>query len=217
MEQATISQEELEEFRAYKAKKEQEANRKALREEYNDLVDTEIEEAYNVLSSLSYEMAKAKQRVFDSFRTVIEMNTEQMGLGKGKEGEQYTHTFTNSDSTLRVRLGNYTLDTYRDTVEEGIKMVTTYIESLAKDDTSSALVSAVLRLLSRNKMGQIQASRVLQLRKLAEESENETFLEGVRLIEESYHPQVSKSFVRMDEKDPDTGEWRAIPLNISGV
>lgn len=217
MEQATISQEELEEFRAYKAKKEQEANRKALREEYNDLVDTEIEEAYNVLSSLSYEMAKAKQRVFDSFRTVIEMKTEQMGLGKGKEGKQYTHTFTNSDSTLRVRLGNYTLDTYRDTVEEGIKMVTTYIESLAKDDTSSALVSAVLRLLSRNKMGQIQASRVLQLRKLAEESENETFLEGVRLIEESYHPQVSKSFVRMDEKDPDTGEWRAIPLNISGV
>ena len=96
-------------------------------------------------------------------------------------------------------------------------MVTTYIESLAKDDTSSALVSAVLRLLSRNKMGQIQASRVLQLRKLAEESENETFLEGVRLIEECYHPQVSKSFVRMDEKDPDTGEWRAIPLNISGV
>ena len=88
MEQATISQEELEEFRAYKAKKEQEANRKALREEYNDLVDTEIEEAYNVLSSLSYEMAKAKQRVFDSFRTVIEMKTEQMGLGKGKEGEQ---------------------------------------------------------------------------------------------------------------------------------
>lgn len=217
MEQTTISQEELEEFRAYKAKKEQEANRKALREEYNDLVDTEIKEAYTVLSSLSYEMAKAKQQVFDSFRTVIEMKTEQMGLGNGKEGEQYTHTFTNSNSTLRVRLGNYTLDTYRDTVEEGIKMVTTYIESLAKDDTSSALVSAVLRLLSRNKMGQIQASRVLQLRKLAEESENETFLEGVRLIEESYHPQVSKSFVRMDQKDPDTGEWRAIPLNISGV
>ena len=215
--QTTISQEELEEFRAYKVKKQYEANRKALREEYLNMVDSEIAEAYNTLSGLSMEMTKVKQRVFDNFQTIIEMKTEQMGLGKGKEGEQYTHTFTNRDSSLRIRLGNYMLDTYRDTVEEGIRMVTDYIESLAKDEASSSLVSAVLRLLSRNKAGQIQASRVLQLRKLAEESGDDSFLEGVRLIEQSYNPQVSKSFVRLEEKDSETGEWKAIPLNISGV
>lgn len=210
-----ITNEELQEFRAYQAAKEAAARRQTLRKEYTELVDSEIEGAYQVLSLLSEEMAEAKKAVFDNFRAVIEMKTEQMGLAK--EGGQYTHTFTNSASSLRITLGNYTIDTYRDTVEEGIRMVTDYIESLAKDETSSSLVSAVLRLLSRNKAGQIQAGRVLQLRKLAEESGDESFLEGVKLIEDSYNPQVSKSFVKIEQKNSETGEWISVPLSLSGV
>lgn len=210
-----ISAEELQAFRAYKAAKEASARREILRKEYTELVDSEIEGAYQVLSLLSEEMAEAKRAVFDNFRAVIEMKTEQLGLGKGDD--QYTHTFTNSASSLRITLGNYTIDTYRDTVEEGIRMVTDYIESLAKDEASSSLVSAVLRLLSRNKAGQIQAGRVLQLRKLAEESGDESFLDGVKLIEDSYNPQVSKSFVKIEQKNSETGEWISVPLSLSGV
>lgn len=211
----SISAQELEEFRRYKEQKAREEQRKALQSDYVDLVDNEIGAAYVQLSLLSTEMAQIKRAVFDNFRSVIEMKTEQLGLGK-EEGQK-THTFTNSDSTLRLTLGNYTVDAYRDTVDEGIRMVTDYIESLAKDDATGALVSAVLRLLSRNKAGQIKASRVLQLRRLAEESGSEQFLDGVKLIEESYHPQVSKSFVRIEAKDADTGEWQNIPLSLSGV
>lgn len=210
-----ISAQELEEFRRYKEQKAREEQRKALQSDYVDLVDNEIGAAYVQLSLLSTEMAQIKRAVFDNFRSVIEMKTEQLGLGK-EEGQR-THTFTNSDSSIRLTLGNYTVDTYRDTVEDGIRMVTDYIESLAKDDASSALVSAVLRLLSRNKSGQIKASRVLQLRRLAEESGSEQFLEGVKLIEESYMPQVSKSFIRIESKDAETSEWKNIPLSLSGV
>lgn len=210
-----ISAQELEEFRRYKEQKAREEQRKALQSDYVDLVDNEIGAAYVQLSLLSTEMAQIKRAVFDNFRSVIEMKTEQLGLGK-EEGQR-THTFTNSDSSIRLTLGNYTVDTYRDTVDEGIRMVTDYIESLAKDEATGALVSAVLRLLSRNKAGQIKASRVLQLRRLAEESGSEQFLDGVKLIEESYHPQVSKSFVRIEAKDADTGEWQNIPLSLSGV
>ena len=211
----SISAQELEEFRIYKEQKAREERRKELQSDYVDLVDNEIGAAYVQLSLLSTEMAQIKRAVFDNFRSVIEMKTEQLGLGK-EEGQK-THTFTNSDSTLRLTLGNYTVDAYRDTVDEGIRMVTDYIESLAKDDATGALVSAVLRLLSRNKSGQIKASRVLQIRRLAEESGSEQFLDGVKLIEESYHPQVSKSFVRIEAKDADTGEWQNIPLSLSGV
>lgn len=211
----SISAQELEEFRIYKEQKAREERRKELQSDYVDLVDNEIGAAFVQLSLLSTEMAQIKRAVFDNFRSVIEMKTEQLGLGK-EEGQK-THTFTNSDSTLRLTLGNYTVDAYRDTVDEGIRMVTDYIESLAKDDATGALVSAVLRLLSRNKSGQIKASRVLQLRRLAEESGSEQFLDGVKLIEESYHPQVSKSFIRIEAKASDTGEWQNIPLSLSGV
>lgn len=210
-----ISAEELQAFRAYRAKQEEERQRQAFREQYVELVDAEVASAYTALSQLSEDMEVVKRTVFENFQAVIDMKTEQMGLAK--EGGQYSHTFTNSDSTIRVTLGNYTIDSYRDTVEEGIRMVRGYLESLAKDDTSSALVSAVLKLLSRNRAGQIQASRVLQLRRLAEDSGSDTFLEGVRIIEQSYNPQVSKSYVRLDVKDEGTGEWRAVPLAMSGV
>ena len=124
-----ISAEELQAFRAYKAKQEEARQRQAFREQYVELVDAEVASAYTALSQLSEDMEVVKRTVFENFQTVIDMKTEQMGLTK--EGGQYSHTFTNSDSTIRVTLGNYTIDSYRDTVEEGIRMVRGYLESLA--------------------------------------------------------------------------------------
>ncbi len=42
---------------------------------------------------------------------------------------------------------------------------------------------------------------MLQLRRMAEDSGDERFLEGVRTIEEAYQPTVSKKFIRAQYKD----------------
>lgn len=206
---------ELQEFREYKARKAQEEQDRKLREQYARMVDDEVASAVTELMQLSEEIQTVKERVFDNFSAVISLKLDTLGLGK--EGGQYSHTFTSSDSTRRITLGNYTIDNYRDTVEEGIRLVREYIQSLAKDDDSSALVDAVLKLLSRNKKGQIQASRVLQLRKLAERSQDPTFLRGVRIIEESYQPSESASYVRCEIKDAETGKWHSVPLSMTSI
>lgn len=54
------------------------------------------------------------------------------------------------------------------------------------------------------------------LRKMAEDSGDERFLEGVRIIEEAYQPTVSKKFIRAQYKD-DKGAWRYIPLGMTDV
>ncbi len=64
--------------------------------------------------------------------------------------DQRSHTFTNSAGDKRITLGVYVTDGYRDTVEEGISIVKEYIEGLAQDNESRALVSMVLKLLSRD-------------------------------------------------------------------
>lgn len=158
-------------------------------------------------------LKNAKDKIFGNFETILKMKAEI--IGAARDG-QCSHTFTNSDSTLRIILGVNCIDGYRDTVEDGIAMVKTYIESLAKDEATKSLVNAVLRLLSRDGQGNIKASRVLQLRKMAEDSGNEQFLEGVRIIEESYQPTVSKKFIRAQYKD-DKGAWRYIPLGMTDV
>ena len=215
-EQVTMTPEEraeYEEFRAKKAQEREEAARKAQREEYARLVDDEVAAAVAQLEELSEQMSTIKKTIFDNFDTIIKMKREVMSLCK-PEG-QYTHTFTSSDSRCRITLGNRMVDDYRDTVEDGILMVKDYITSLAKDEDSAQLVGLIMSLLERNKSGALQPSRVIRLRQLADKRQDPRLLEGVKIIEDSYQPYASSTFVQAEIKGA-TG-WVTIPLNISAV
>ena len=211
--QVTMTAQERAEFEAFKAeraKKEAQQRAKEDRESYLSLVDETIEEAIPTLTSMSEGIAATKRQVLESFRSALDMKST---LFKVKD-EQRTHTFTSSDGMKRITLGQYCLDGYRDTVNEGIAMVKEYIESLAKDDDSRALVNAVLRLLSKDNAGNLKASRVIQLQKMASESKDDRFKEGVRIINEAYQPVVSKQFIRAEVRG-ENGEWKNIPLGMT--
>jgi hypothetical protein len=211
-----MTAEEREQFELFKieqAKKKAAEKRKANREAYAKLVDEEIDSVLPELRDLSERIRVVKGSVYSSFIEVLKMKSEVMGLTQ--EGQR-SHTFTNSRGDRRITLGTHTIDGYRDTVEDGIAMVQEYIQSLAQDENSRALVKAVLRLLSRDQAGNLKASRVLQLRRMAEESGNERFIEGVKIIEESYQPALTKQYIRAEYKD-DKGQWRIVPLSVTDV
>lgn len=209
-----MTAEEMAEFQAFKEakmKKEAEARAKEQREEYRRLVDDEIEAAIPALQCLSEDIKATKQTVMENFRTILQMKSEVLNL---TSDGQRSHTFTNSDGTRRITLGVYTTDGYRDTVEDGIKIVKEYIESLVRDDKSRALVSMVLKLLSKDSKGTLKASRVIQLRKIADDTGDEQFRRGVQIIEESYLPSVSKQYIKAEVKD-ENGAWKSIPLGMT--
>ena len=203
---------EFEAFQAAKAKKAAEKKARADREQYRQLVDDEIERSIPVLEEISGRIKESKQRVMDNFKTILEMKGDLFKT-KLKE-DQRSHTFTNSKGNKRITLGVYVTDGYRDTVEDGIAIVKEYIESLAKDDKTRSLVSMVLRLLARDAKGTLKASRIVQLRKVAMETGDDRFMEGVRIIEESYQPEVSKQFIRAEIKN-ENGMWKPIPLGMT--
>ena len=209
-----MTAEERQEFEAYKLAKEKkaaEAKRKSDREAYTALVDETIAAVMPELTNISEAIAQKKTAAAEAFRGALEMKAELFGV----KDDQQSHTFTNSEGTMRITIGHYMLDNYRDTVNEGIAMVKTYIESQARDEASRALVKAILRLLSRDEAGNLKASRVLQLQKMAEETGDERFIEGVRIIQESYQPTPSKDYIRAAVRD-ESGAWVAIPLSRTG-
>lgn len=123
--------------------------------------------------------------------------------------------FTTSDGKLRIVLGYNVTDDYDDTVNEGIKKVHDYISSLARDEETQTLVNAVLRLLAKDgKTGTLKASRVLQLRKMAEDSRNAEFIDGVQIIEAAYRPAISKQYVKAQFKD-DLNAWQNVHLGMT--
>lgn len=210
-----MTEEEKAEFEAFqqeKARKAAEEKAKADREMYRQMVDEEIENSIPVLLGISEEIKESKQKVLDNFKAILAMKSD---LFRTKvRNDQRSHTFTNSAGDKRITLGVYVTDGYRDTVEDGIAIVKEYIASLANDEKTQALVNMVFRLLSRDAKGTLKASRIVQLRKVAEDTGDARFMEGVRIIEESYQPEVSKQFIRAEMKDRN-GMWRPIPLGMT--
>ena len=211
VEMTAEERQEYEAFKAAQAEKKAKEQAKRDREAYKELVDETIEEAIPDLQAVSDCIKTVKNGVLNNFRRVIDMKSEVLKL---KKDGQRTDTFTNSDGDKRITVGYYETDGYRDTVEDGIAIVKEYIEGLAKDEKTKALVSMVLRLLARDTKGTLKASRIVQLRKVAMETGDDRFIEGVRIIEESYQPAVSKQFIRAEVKN-DNGAWIAIPLGMT--
>lgn len=207
-----MTAEEAEQYKAFKASEvKKEAQAKAERETYRQMVDDEVNSAIPVLLSLSEDIKDTKKTVLDNFKSILDMKCEVLKVTKD---DQRSHTFTNSEGNKRITLGVYVTDGYRDTVEDGIAIVKEHLESLADDVKTKSLVSMVFRLLSRDAKGTLKASRVLQLRKMAEESGSDRFMDGVRIIEEAYQPAVSKQFVRAEMKN-ENGMWVNIPLGMT--
>ncbi|KAA6321293.1 hypothetical protein EZS27_029041 [termite gut metagenome] len=212
-ENVVLNEQELAEFKEYKRKQAADAQMKDNLNVYKQMVDDEVEAAIPVLLCLSEDIKTTKDTVYSNFKSIIDMKTEVLQAVKDN---QRTHTFTNSKSDKRIILGVYVTDGYRDTVEEGIAIVKEFIESLAGESgsRSALMVRMLLRLLSRNAKGELKASRITQLRKMAEESGNERFMQGVKIIEDAYQPSVTKNFIQAEVKN-EKGAWVNIPLGIT--
>ena len=191
-----MTQEELEQFRAFKA----EQQKKEAAEKAKEMRQTYREMAIPELLSISQDIKSVMAKVIENFKSILEMKQEMFRMSKGKDMENQSHTFTNSAGDKRIVLGVYVTDGYLDTAEEGIAIIREYIESLATDEKS--------------KKGTLKASRIIQLRKIADETGNERFLEGVKIIEEAYSPAISKTYIRAEYKD-ENGAWNPIPLGMT--
>lgn len=208
-----MTETERKEFEAYKQQKE-EAEKKARIEkekaDYKKTVSELVEELFPRVQQVSKNIGGLKKEVYDTFMTVIDIKKELYNV---KEGQNW-HTFINEDMSKRITIGRNVTVGYDDTVNEGIQKVKEFITSLAgEDEKTQMLVSTVLRLLSKDKKGNLKPEKVLELEKLAEDYNNEEFSEGVKIIRDAYKPQYTKQFVKAEYKD-ERGEWKVVPMNI---
>lgn len=205
-ERAILLNELAEQQRAEKAQVEQE------REVYKQLVDKTVEASVRKLQSLSSEMMRVKQEVFEEFGTVIKMKNE---LFKTKN-DRKSDTFTTTDTKLRLTLGGRVNEGWDDTVESGIEIVKEYLSTLAKDENSAILVETVMSLLAKNNKGALKANKILELKKLAIKSRDPRFIEGIGIIEDAYRPVPSCQFIQVEIRGDKEG-YETLPLSLSAM
>lgn len=195
-------QEELK--RRSKAKEE---NRKAYKDLVNEIIPTVVEK----LKGLSAELSQAKTSTFQDLKGLLELKE----LAYDIKDTQQSHTFSD-DNGNTITYGFRVLDNWDDTVTAGIDKVREFISSLAKDEATGKLVHAVNQLLKKDAKGNLKANRVLELTKLAEEWNDETFTDAVNIIRKAYKPVRSAFYIEASVTDAQ-GKKVNIPLSITSV
>lgn len=206
----------LERARSERAAAEAKARKEQELQTYKTLVDDAVRETVPEAECIQETMVRQKRRIVERFGAVIAMKNQLFAGQKALRDGRFTDTFTNSDGTARVTVGYRTIDNYDDTYTLGVEMVEEYISSLATDEDSVRLADMVRMLLrERGALGQLKAQNVLRLDKIAQDSGNETFIEGMRIIRDAYKPIQSKQFVKVEVKHAETNEWKNIEMNMT--
>lgn len=187
------------------------AERKAKVEGYKTLVDETVIKAMEKVKGVSNQITTVKKEVFDDFKSILELKAELYGV----RDNQQSHTFTTSDGKLSITLGNRMLDSFDDTVHAGIEKVKNYIYKTVQDENTH-LLEIVNLLLKKDKNGNLKASRVMELEKIAGNINDAELSEGVQIIKEAWKPQKSKTFIEAYYKD-ENGNKINIPLSMTTV
>ena len=179
---------------------------------YKSAVDEFCRLKFSRLKAMSEEMRRLKDEVFAEADTLIKLKEE---LFKTKS-DRHSDQFTTSDGRITLALGNRTNDGWDDTVEVGVAKVKEFVKSLAKDADSAALAEMVMNLLTKDRKGNLKASRVLQLREIARKSGYSAFIEATDIIQSAYRPEETCQFISASYKD-DKGVKHTLPLSMAAM
>ena len=207
----TAKEKEILKKQLLEEEKQKKAERKAKIEAYKNLVDETVINSIDKIKNISAQIMMSKKEVFDDFKSIMELKAELYGV----KDNQQSHTFTTSDGKISITLGNRMLDSFDDTVHTGIEKVKNYIYRVVQDENSQ-LLEIVNLLLKKDKNGNLKASRVMELERIAGNIDDAELSEGVQIIKEAWKPQKSRTFIEAYYKD-ENGNKINIPLSMTTV
>ncbi|MEE6129104.1 DUF3164 family protein [Chryseobacterium arthrosphaerae] len=193
------------------AAKAAEAIKNESRATYKETVKESVPVFINTLLNISKMLSVAKLEVFQGLSILLEMKSEVYDIKQGQQG----HSFSD-DKGNGITYGFRVIDGWDDTVNAGIDKIKEVIDSMAKDENSAKLVSTINKLLKKDAKGNLKSSRVLELRQLAEEFNDEKFTDAVGIIQDAYKPERSAFFIEAYTTNAQ-GKKEFIPLSITSV
>lgn len=177
---------------------------------YKELVSDLVTAVFPRLLDVSKNLSTLKSDIYKKFESVKELKSDLYGV----KNEQNSDTYTTLDGKYRLKLGYNMIDNYDDTANEGIKMVSEYLDALSTNPDAAQAVKICRSLLAKDKNGTLKSSRIITLRKHALESGNAKFLEGVDIIQAAYKPERSKQYIYAQYKNA-RNEWVNVPLGVT--
>lgn len=211
LESLTLEQRKELERQLKAEQEEKEKLRKEKIEEYKNLVDECVIKGIQKARYISEMIANGKKEIQDTFKILIDLKEELYGI----RDNQQSHSFSTRNGNYSITVGYRVVDNFDDTVHTGIAKAKSYINRILKDENKE-LQKVLDLLLKKDKNGNLKASRVIELERIALDINDDELTEGVRIIKEAWKPQKTKTFIEASYKDAN-GNRINIPLSVTGV
>ncbi|MGB0871366.1 MAG: DUF3164 family protein [Flavobacteriales bacterium] len=208
----TISTDDLEKLIA----KRKEDKRKAEireRKAYEKGRDNSFDEIFNLV--LEYELMgrKIKEKchvVFDGFNQKLIEYGEMPSKSKGG------FTVAHSDGNRKARRTRQTDRKWDERAEKAIELLKSFLDdTIRKKDKDT--YDLLMLFIAKNKAGELDYAHVMQLLEHENKYIDKRWVEGLKLIKESYTNTFKAYGYEFEIRDESSGKFRKIVLNFSSI
>lgn len=205
-----LSAEELKQLLAEKTAKEA-AEKKAERDKYEQDKDLFVKRIFGDAVAYHTILRDFKNELHQEFDKHEEVLANYGGIrGNSKGG----FSLTTTDGNHRVRRTRATTPQWDERSKKGEALIIEFLKEQIQDERLHKLV---MSFLERNDKGELEYSRVMNLLNMKNEFDDERWLKGLELMQESYSLTLRAYSYEFQHKNSSTGKWERLELNFASI
>lgn len=204
-----------EDLKAALAKKEA-AEKKALEaaeKAYISEKDAAILSLFEDATAVKLLLFNLKQKVTDA---MARQNEALEAYGKINKKSKGGFSVTHSNGDLRITRRRDTSPAWDERSTKAIALIKEFLlDTVKKRDKD--LFEILMSFLEKNKAGDLEYSRVMDLLKHEDKFSDERWKEGLRLIKQSFSNSLKGYSYEFKRHNEDTNKWEVVQLNFSSI
>lgn len=122
---------------------------------------------------------------------------------------------TNSNGNMRVTRRRDTVPNWDERADKGVELIKSFLHTAFKKRDQN-LFKILLSFIEKNKDGDLEYAKVLGLIQHRDKFDDERWVKGLQLIEESYSNHLRAYSYELKIKD-EQGKWQYIDLSFAGL
>lgn len=204
-----------EELRALLAKREREEKEARLKEK--ESYEQERDEVVLSLIKIAADISTGLQKFKAELHGVFEEYQEKLNnYGEIRSNSKGGFSITTKDGLYRVRRTRNTMPTWDERSSKALELIADFLRDTVKK-RDRKLFEILISFIQRNEKGELEYSKVMHLLQHRDKYNDVRWVEGLKLIEESYSNQLRGYGYEFFQKDETTGKFQKIEINFTAL
>ncbi len=196
-----------------KKRAENERKRAQEKKQYENRRDLAVENLIIKAKKIAEELKQFKE---DCEKTMETQAVELSNYGKMRSNSKGGFTLTHGNGMARVKRRRDTEPVWDERSTKAIELIHAFLYDTVKKRDQD-LFEILIGFIQRNKNGDLEYARVMELIQHEHKFKDERWITGLRLIKESYSNVLRGFGYELNVKNEGTGKWEFLNLNFSSI